>query len=359
MERLRIGEKIESTVVAVTEDAVFIALNAKSEGVISATEFSDGEVRPGDKITAYYMGEQNGEPQFSVRIAGDTASKDMLRNAFESGIPVEGRIEQEIKGGYEVKIGGARAFCPYSQIGARKRAAASDIIGSTLTFKIQEYKSDGRSIIVSNRAIDESLRLAAMARLRQELAEGATVRGTVTELRDYGAFMDIQGFSALLPVSEISYERVSDISKVLRIGQELTVSVIKADWQNERVSVSLKALLKNPWDFAAERYQPGSKKDGTVSRIADFGLFVTLEPGIDGLVHRSELADVDANTNLKKAYKIGAPFSVVVSSVDSKNKRISLRPASSSEQDKSTAQYLSAQDDDGGTYNPFAALLRK
>ena len=182
---------------------------------------------------------------------------------------------------------------------------------------------------------------------------------TVESIEKFGAFVNIQGFRALLPISELSFDRVADAGEVVEVGQELNVKVIHTDWKNERVSVSLKALLSDPWEEAASKFPVGTKVDGKISKIMDFGLFVNLDKGIDGLVHISELEDVSANTNLRKVYKIGQEMSVVVTKVDAENKRISLQPASSAEQDQSAAKYMSSQDDDGETYNPFAALLKK
>ena len=163
----------------------------------------------------------------------------------------------------------------------------------------------------------------------------------------------------MLPISELSFDHVTDAGDVVEVGQELNVKVIHTDWKNERVSVSLKALMSDPWEEAASKFPVGTKVDGKISKVMDFGLFVNLDKGIDGLVHISELEDVSANTNLKKVYKPGQEMSVVVTKIDAANKRISLQPASSAEQDQSAAKYMSSQDDDGETYNPVAALLKK
>ena len=149
------------------------------------------------------------------------------------------------------------------------------------------------------------------------------------------------------------------MSEYLEVGQEIKVQVLQTDWKNERVSVSLKALMADPWQNVKNNFPVGTKVDGKISRIADFGLFVNLDKGVDGLVHISELENISANTNLHKVYKIGQEMSVVVQKIDLENKRISLVPATSKEQDETAAKYLSSQDDDGESYNPFAALLKK
>ena len=200
--------------------------------------------------------------------------------------------------------------------------------------------------------------IAKKSKASQKLV-ASVVDATVTSLQKFGAFVDIQGFKALLPISEISRSRVENVSDILSEGQKITVKIIKADWENKKVSVSMKELQDNPWDSIADRYPVGKKFDGKISRISDFGIFVELEEGIEGLVHVSEL-DVEKGTNLKAKFNVGDNFSVVVKEVNVNKQRLSLRPASSVEQDKVTAKYLNSQDDnDGETYNPFAQLLKK
>ena len=363
MEKLEIGQQIETEIVAISGDTIFLDLSSKSEGVLSRAELADENgnvsVKEGDKIKVFYLGEKNGEARFTTKISGQNADKSMIENAWNSGIPVEGVVEKEIKGGYEIKIGGARAFCPYSQMGGRKKDDETNFVGHHLVFKIQEYKNEGKNIVVSNRAILEEQRAKNLSNLESQIAVGTMVTGRITALHNYGAFVDLGGFQALLPISEISRARVENIEKVLSVGQEITAKVIKADWKNEKVSVSLKALEADPWDSVEQKFSEGDKIDGTIARVADFGVFVNLAEGIDGLVHVSEL-DVKKGTNLQKVFKKGDKMSVVVQGVDAKNKRISLTTSSSAQQDADTRQYLSnANDSDGETYNPFAALLKK
>ena len=178
-------------------------------------------------------------------------------------------------------------------------------------------------------------------------------------LQSYGAFVDIGGFQTLLPISEISQGRVENIQEVLKIGQSVTAQIIKADWEKERVSISVKNLLENPWEKSAKKYAPDSKHQGKIARVAEFGLFISLEPGIDGLLHISELKEEKANTNLRVKYKVGQSMDVAINSIDTEKQRISLRLATSDEQEEATKKYLGTQDDEGETYNPFAALLKK
>lgn len=361
--RFEIGQLFETEVVAVTDTTVFVDLSAKSEGVLDSAEFTDENgnlsVKEGDKIKVYFTGEANGEMRFTSKISGSKADKTLIENAFKNEIPVEGHVEAEIKGGFQVKIGSSRAFCPYSQMGYKKREEASFYVGKTLSFIITEYKNDGKNILLSNRLIGESEYNQGIAKLASQLTEGVIVEGKVESIQNFGAFVNVMGFRALLPNSEIALDRVNNAVDYLEEGQEIKVKVIKTDWKNERVTLSLKALMDNPWETISERFAPGSKFDGKISRILDFGLFINLESGIDGLLHISELEGVSANTNLKKLYKIGQTISCVVDKIDVNEKRISLKPAASVEQERTAAAYLADQDSDGETYNPFAALLKK
>ena len=361
--RLEIGQQIETEIVAVTDTTIFLDLNAKSEGVLDRAELADenGEVsvKEGDKIKVYFTGEVHGEMRFTTKISGGKADLSMLENAYQNHIPVEGHVEKEIKGGFEVKLGGSRAFCPYSQMGFKKKEEPSYYVGKHLSFIITEFKNDGKDILVSNRLIGEREHEAGLEKLAGEIKEGSIVDAVVESIEKFGAFVNIQGFRALLPISEMSLDRVSDAGEVVKAGEEIKVKVIHTDWKNERVSVSLKALMADPWENVEKKFSTGAKIDGEISRIADFGLFVNLDKGIDGLVHISELEDVSSNTNLRKVYKIGQKMSVVIEKIDVAQKRISLVPATSKEQDETAQKYLSSQDDDGETYNPFAALLKK
>ena len=362
--QFEIGEEVETSIVQISGDTVFIDLGLKSEGFINKAEFTDDDgkvsVQEGDKIKAYFVGDSRGELHFTTRLSGESAGSEMLEKAYQAALPVEGSVEKEIKGGFEVKVGGSRAFCPYSQMGYRNREEPGAYVGRHLTFLITEYRNDGKDIIVSNRRILEAAENEKKAALSQRLTLGTVVTGTVKSLQSYGAFVDVDGFQTLLPISEISHARVSDVADVLTVGQEVKAKIIKADWVHEKISISTKALEADPWDQAAADFTPGTKIEGTVARIAGFGLFVNLAPGIDGLVHISTLEDVSANTNLAKKYKVGQKFDVVVEKVNAEEKRISLRPATNNQQDEDAASYLSRQSDsDGDTYSPFAALLKR
>ena len=363
MNKLMPGEEIKAAIVQISDDTIFLDLNSKSEGVLNAAELKDEDgkltVKEGDIIKAYFIDDKNGEMRFTTKIASNNADKTMIENAYKNGIPVEGKVEKEIKGGYEVKIGNTRAFCPFSQMGGRRKEENETFEGRVLTFKITEYKNDGRNVLVSNRAVLEAERLSKLDALKSKLVTGMTVKGTVLSLQPFGAFIDVQGFQALLPISEISRSRVNNAADVLAVGEEITASIIKTDWEHEKVTLSMKALLADPWDSVEEKYKPEQKVSGTIARIADFGIFVNLEDGIDGLVHISTIEKAKANTNLRKLFRVGDSFDAQIVSVDQASRRIALAPASSVKQDDDSEEYLKNQDDSGETYNPFAALLKK
>lgn len=361
MEKLQVGQKIDSEVLSIGKDCVFIMLSGKSEGLIDLDEFKNDDgslsIKEGDQISAYFVQAKNGEMLFTTKIAGEKAGSSMLENAYQNQIPVEGLVEKEIKGGYEIKLGSTRAFCPYSQMGARRDEQA-EYIGKKLSFKIQEYKNGGKNILVSNRIIEEEAKQDRLDKLKESLSVGMTINGTISSIQDYGAFVDIGGIQALLPISEIGLTRVTNIQTLFTVGQKIEAEIIKLDWKNERISISMKRLLDDPWDSVATRYPVDSKHVGTISRIAGFGVFVRLEEGIDGLVHESLLKADASFSNAKTAPKVGDSLSVQIIQVDSAQRRISLKLASSVEEDRIADTYMGSSKD-SDTYNPFAALLKK
>lgn len=359
MESMEPGQSIETEIISISGDYIFLQLNGKSEGLLDAAEMMDRNgnltVKEGDTIKVFYLSSKNGEMTFTTRISGDKAVKNVLENAFRSGIPVEGVVEKEIKGGFDVRIGDARGFCPFSQMGLRRVEDASSYIGQHLTFRIMEYSENGRNILVSNRAILEQEKQDRINDLKKTLRPDMVVTGRIVRIQDFGAFVDIGGFQALLPVSEISRSRVDDINKVLAVGQDIEASVLSIDWQKERVSLSMKALISDPWKKAGKKYRVGSKYVGEVVRITSFGAFVSLEPGLDGLVHVSDFGGGSRGGSTDDTPKKGQRVTVLIDKIDAEQKRISLKLASSVEQDEDNRKYLEPEDE---VYSPFAALLK-
>ncbi len=322
------GQKIKAEVVRIGKEWVFIDLGTKSEGVLSIHEFQDNDgnltIKEGDTIEAYFLATKQNERIFTTKV-GRGAGQAHLEEAFHSGIPVEGRVEKEIKGGYEVKIAGtARAFCPYSQMSLRRVENPEEFIGQNFSFIISEYSNNGRNILVSRRTFLKEENAKKKEALKETLQEGMTVSGNITTIRDFGAFVDIGGLEGLIPASEIAWGHVEDIHERLHEGQKVEVVVMKLDWDKDRFSFSLKQALPDPWEMAAAKYQEGSFHSGTVVRLVDFGAFVNLEPGIDGLVHISKLGAGRRIKHPREVVGIGDTLEVRIDGVDQENKRISL-----------------------------------
>ncbi len=337
-ERLAPGQKVTATVVKIAADWVFLDLGRKGEGCLDRKELAgpDGrlEVKEGDTLQAYFMGAAGSELRFTTKIGGGAAAHSQLEDAWRGGIPVEGSVEKEIKGGYEVRIGGGvRGFCPFSQMGLLRAREQGDVVGKRLPFRITEYKEKGRNIVLSNRVILEEKRLAELADLKKSLTEGMTVTGKVTAVRDFGAFLDVGGIEGLIPASEIGWGRVDDVRGAFAVGQEVTAVIIRTEWEKERLTLSVRKTLADPWQGIADSFPVGSRHRGRVVRLTAFGAFVSLAPGIDGLVHISKLGGGKRIKHPGEAVREGQDLEVKVESLDTERKRIALAPAGQESQD--------------------------
>ncbi|MDH3999361.1 MAG: 30S ribosomal protein S1, partial [Desulfuromonadales bacterium] len=314
-------------------------------------------VAVGDKISAYFMSRTGGEMRFTMRLGGGSSGTAQLEEAWRSGIPVDGRIEKEIKGGFEIKLpGSVRAFCPFSQLGMRRVENTDDVVGTSLPFRISKFEEQGRNIVVSHRVILEEERKQQREELKSTLKEGMVVKGTVTNIRDFGAFIDIGALEGLLPISEISYGRVENIEEVLHAGQELEVAVKKIDWEKDRFSFSLRDTLADPWSKVGTIYSAGATYPGKVSRLAQFGAFVTLEDGIDGLLHISKISEKRIK-HAQDVLKLGQEISVTIEKIDPDERRISLVMAGQEQEEAGETSYEDAPSSSGmGT---FADLFNK
>ncbi len=323
------GQKLTGTVLKISAEWIFMDTGLKGEGVIDRKEFLDIDgnltVTEGDGISAYFLSSNHGEMRFTTRIGGGVSGSSQLEQAWQAGVPVEGVVEKEIKGGYEIKLGGtARAFCPFSQIALRRVENPEALIGTRLTFRISQYGENGRNIVVSRRVLLEEEQQRLKEEAYEGVSEGKTVSGTVTSVQDYGAFVDIGGLEGLIPVSEIAWSRVKNVHDVLSVGQVLTVVVKTIDREKERISLSIKDTLGDPWLQAAERFPEGSFQTGTVARLDTFGAFVTLDDGIDGLLHISKLGSGKRINHPREVVKEGEQIEVKIESIDRANRRISL-----------------------------------
>jgi len=325
--RIEKGRTIEGTVVAIGEESALVDVGGKSEAEIDIDELKDEdgdlEVAVGDRIQATVVSTA-GKLQLSRKLALRAATAHQVEDAFRAGLPVEGKVDGEVKGGYEVRVARQRAFCPVSQIDIIRSTEAAQHIGRVYRFLITEYKEGGRNIVVSRRVLLEREQQAQAAEARKSIVEGAVITGRVVSVRDFGAFVELGGgIQGLLHVSEMAWARVADPSQVAKPGDEITVKVLRVDAGTQKISLGLKQLLGDPWATAGETYKAGQLGIGRVTRVADFGVFVELEPGVDGLIPASETG-VGRDGDLKKAFPIGKDIQFVVMEVDAGARRIRL-----------------------------------
>ena len=338
--RLKPGQKITATIVGISGESVFLDTGGKSEGILEASELPNNDEKNtaavGDKLEVYFLKAKGGAQLFTISI-GSGKNTEHLEEACRSGIPVEGLVKEEIKGGFEITLGGSiRAFCPYSQMGLRRvEDAAAEYVGQRLNFLITRFEENGRNIVVSARAILEEEREKLRDALKESLAEGETVSGVITSIRDFGAFVDIGGVDGLVPISEIGWSRVENINDYYAVDQNVNVIVKKLDWDNNRITLSIKETLEDPWEQAAANLSIGKTITGKVVRLAQFGAFVNLEAGVDGLIHISKLGKGRRINHPREVLEEGQEIEVKVESVDTDEKRISLAPS----------DYVSAEDD--------------
>lgn len=332
LRRIAPGQKITATIVGISGESVFLEVGGKSEGVMNSSEITDSEGQAtksvGDTVEVYFLKNRSGENVFTRRI-GSGSDTDHLEEAWRSGIPVEGVVKGEVKGGFEITLGAnVRAFCPYSQISLRRSSdPAAEFIGTRLPFRISRFDEGGRNIVVSARALQEEERAERQEQLKASLQEGQTVAGVVTSLRDFGAFVDIGGVDALIPISEIGWDRVESVGDHLAVGQEVKVVIKTLDWNKGRISVSLKETMADPWENAAMQFPEGSVQQGRIARLTPFGAFVTLAPGIDGLLHISRLGGGRRIHHPREVLEEGQSVEVKVESVDATGRKMSLAPA--------------------------------
>jgi small subunit ribosomal protein S1 len=304
-----------------------VDVGGKSEAAIDLDELKDAdgrlEVKVGDRVQAMVVS-TSGELRLSRRLALGAATARQLEDAFHSGLPVEGKVERSVKGGFEVRISRQRAFCPVSQIDVVRNTDPAQHEGRVYNFRITEYKEGGRNIVVSRRVLLEEEQQANAAEIRKSIVEGAILPGRVASVREFGAFVDLGGgVQGLLHVSEMAWERVADPSQIVKPGDEITVKVLRVDPDKEKISLGLKQLAADPWSRAGHTYHAGEMRRGRITRIAEFGPFVELEPGIEGLVPASE-SGVARDTDMKKAFRVGDELQVVVLDVDPTARRIRL-----------------------------------
>jgi small subunit ribosomal protein S1 len=323
--RIEKGQTVEGTIVAIGPEVALVDVGGKSEATIDVGELKndegDLEVAVGDRIQAMVVSTAGGLT-LSRRLARRAATERQLEDAFHTGLPVEGKVERVVKGGYEVRIGRQRAFCPVSQIDTL-RTDASAHEGRVYEFRIIEYKEGGKNVVVSRRVLLEEQQRANAAEVRRSIVAGEVMTGRVASVRDFGAFIDLGGgVQGLLHVSDMGWSRISDPSQLVKPGDEITVKVLRVDDDKQKISLGLKQLGDDPWSRVHETYETGQVRTGRVTRLAEFGAFVELEPGVEGLAHASTFVPTGRSAGWSTLVTAGMTGAFEILSIDLEKKRI-------------------------------------
>ena len=328
--KLRSGAIVSGIVVEIRSDVVVVNAGLKSEGIIPIEQFRNErgelEINVGDEVKVALDAIENGfgETMLSREKAKRSLVWDELEEAQTANAAVTGRISGKVKGGFTVDIKDVRAFLPGSLVDVRPVRDPSYLEGKELEFKIIKLDRKRNNVVVSRRAVVESEFSEEREKLLERLQEGAVVKGVVKNLTDYGAFVDLGGIDGLLHITDMAWKRVRHPSEVVNVGDELEVRVLRFDRERNRVSLGLKQLGEDPWVAISRRYPTGTRLFGKVSNVTDYGCFVELEPGVEGLVHVSEMDWTNKNVNPSKVVQLGDDVEVMVLDVDAERRRISL-----------------------------------
>ena len=320
------GQTIEGTIVGFGPKVAFVDVGGKSEAEIDLAELKDSdgdvEVSVGNRIQAVVVS-TGGGIVLSRKGVRNAATQRELEDAFRAGLSVEGKVENVVKGGYEVRIARERAFCPLSQIDIVRTADPAVHVGHVYPFRVIEYKDGGKNVVVSRRKHLEDEQRASAAAMRASIVPGAVLSGRVASVLDFGAFVDLGGgIQGLLHVSEMSWSRVTTAGAVVAVGDPITVKVLRVDEATQKISLGLKQLLDDPWMTLATKYEVGQVRSGRITRIAEFGAFVELDPGIEGLAHASTFAPTGRAGGWAKTLTAGTTATVEILSVDLAQKRV-------------------------------------
>jgi small subunit ribosomal protein S1 len=330
LSKLKVGSIVTGTVVEVRTDVVVINAGLKSEGIVPIEQFrnDDGEIdiAEGDIVKVALDSLENGfgETVLSREKAKRAMVWDELEEALENNETITGKISGKVKGGFTVDIKDVRAFLPGSLVDVRPVRDPVYLEGKELEFKLIKLDRKRNNVVVSRRAVVESEHSEEREALMEKLVEGAVLKGVVKNLTDYGAFVDLGGIDGLLHITDMAWKRVRHPSEVVEVGQELDVRVLKYDRERNRVSLGLKQLGEDPWDNISRRYPSNTRVFGKVSNVTDYGAFVEIEPGVEGLVHVSEMDWTNKNVNPSKVVQVGDELEVMVLDVDEERRRISL-----------------------------------
>jgi small subunit ribosomal protein S1 len=364
------GDKVTGRVLSIGEEAVFVDVGAKSDGVVPRGEVTDEEggvtVAVGDSLEALVAGRDAESGCLLLRVrpggagslasaAGGEAALAEIAAAHEHRLPVEGTVREAVKGGVEVTVAGLRAFCPVSQLDLAYVEDAAAWVGRRLTFVVTRFEESGRggrpNVVLSRRELLQEEERRRRAEALARLAKGAVLRGTVTTVTGYGAFVDLGGVEGLLHVSEMDHRRVADPADVVAVGEELEVEVLaieEREGQDPRISLSRRSLLRDPWEGVAERYPPGRVVAGRVMRLEPYGAFVEVAPGLEGLVHVSELGADRRVLHPREVVELGQDVRVRVLEVAPERRRLALSLASPAEEEGAPGEGEGGRDEPSG-----------
>lgn len=324
------GASLSGVVLRVGDTHVAIDVSAKREGLIDVAELRDATgavtVKPGDVIQATFIGQADGAFLFTTKTGGTIGGVNRtLSEAYAAGQPLEGVVQAEINGGYEVKIAGHRAFCPYSQINLFRQEGAV-YVGQKFAFRVTEYDPENQNVIVSRRAVLEQEREAMREALQASIEPGQVRTGVVSRLTEFGVFVDLGGIDGLVPLKELAWQRDVKPEDLVKPGDTVQVLVRETDWERGRVSLSLRGAQEDPWDAVVARYPVGSALHGQVTRIERFGAFVQIVPGVEGLIPIGKLGSGRRLMSAREVVSEGQEMDLKVESVDRERRRISLSP---------------------------------
>jgi len=330
------GQSVEGTIVRIGREVALVDVGGKSEAVLDVAELKDAdgqlEAAVGDRIQATVISTAGGVT-LSRKLARRAASNRQIEDAYQAGLPVEGTVDSVNKGGYEVRIGHSRAFCPLSQIDIVRTTDPSVHVGRVYTFRIVEYKDDGRNLVVSRRALLEAEQEARADEVRRAVVPGAILTGRVVSVPAFGAFVDLGGgVQGLVHVSEMGWSRATDAAQVVSPGDEVTVKVLRVDDATGKIALSMKQVGDDPWAHVPATYQVGQVCTGRVTRIAEFGAFVELEPGVEALAHASTFPPTGLRDGWAQSVPVGSTAAFEILTIEPEKKRmgVALVPEGSS-----------------------------
>ncbi len=349
-QRPTVGESVRGRVIALGGSSAFIEIGGKGEAVIDLAEFIDPETGApslaiGDQIEATVVddGRSSGTVLLKRTVGRGGHIPGELEQAYAHGIAVEGVVAAEVKGGFQVQIGSVRAFCPGSQIDRRRGVAAAEYIGQRLQFRVTKIEAGGRNVVVSRRALLEEEAAQQAAQTWERLQVGNILQGRITSVRDFGAFVDLGGVEGLVHISEIAHGHVAHPTEVLQPEQVVEVKVLKVEpaepGGRARIALSLRALAPDPWASVAERFPIGATVPGTVRRLENFGAFVEIAPGLDGLVHVSKMALDRRVAHPRQVVSVGDAVQVTVQAVDPAQRRIGLSMVEAARRERDNQEF--------------------